>query len=328
MNSNNATTKILSFGDAEVFRSHGWQAADLHVHTLFSPDVFPARSLHPARLYQKARESGMDFVTFTDHDSMAAYESMMSADRMVRGVEIKILDAKNVGHTIHINVYELDNDQFRDLEEIAAAGKLHDFLDYLHRERLPFIYNHPLWFEPGERPNLSVIPELIKLFPVIEYNMHRLQRKNEIVMELAKRYKKGLVATTDTHSGMIGQAFTLSRGKNFREFYSNICQGKSYIVVKDLTKHDLMQEMKIWLDLLSCQDMINRDKKVSTGVRYLDRLISLLSSKSLREFPRIYRASLAATYKIANSGLPAALYMRMESSQLGEIEQIFGLPSY
>ena len=270
----------------------------------------------------------MDYVTFTDHDSMAAYESMMSDDRMVRGVEIKILDAKNVGHTIHINVYELDNDQFRDLEEIAAAGKLHDFLDYLHRERLPFIYNHPLWFEPGERPNLSVIPELIKLFPVIEYNMHRLQRKNEIVMELAKRYKKGIVATTDTHSGMIGQAFTLSRGKNFREFYSNICQGKSYIVVKDLTKHDLMQEMNIWLDLLSCQDMFNKDKKVSTGVRHLDRIISLLSSKSLREFPRIYRASLAATYKIANSGLPAALYIRRERSQLGEIEQIFGLPSY
>ena len=321
--------KILSYGDAEVFRKHGWLAADLHVHTLFSPDVISVRSLHPERLYHTAKENGMDFVTFTDHDTLAAYDILCpEMEGLIRGVEIKIKDMRSVGHTIHINVYDLSNEQFQKLEQLAAGGDLHSFLDFLGEEKLPFVYNHPLWFEPGERPNLAAIPDLIKLFPVIEYNMHRVRRKNEIVMELARRYGKGLIASTDTHSGMIGQAYTLSRGKNFREFYNNICQGNSYIVVRDLTKQNLMQEMNIWLDLLSRQDMILKNKNISTGISYLDKLISFLVSNSLRDFPRAYRAALKATYKISNSGLPAALYIRRESSRLYEIEQVIGINTH
>ena len=33
--------KILSHEQAEIYRKQGWQAADLHVHTLCSPDVVP-----------------------------------------------------------------------------------------------------------------------------------------------------------------------------------------------------------------------------------------------------------------------------------------------
>lgn len=326
MKGNNAATKILSPGDAEVFQKHGWQAADLHVHTLFSPDVISVRSLHPEKLYQTAKENGMDYVTFTDHDTMAAYDILSPGiEGLIRGVEVKIKDIRSVGHTIHINVYDLGNNQFQRIKAIAAEGDLHSFLHFLREEELPFVYNHPLWFEPGERPNLTVIPDLIKLFPAIEYNMHRVQRKNEIIMELAKRYGKGLIASTDTHSGRIGQAYTLSKGENFRDFFDNICRGKSYIVVRDLTKQDLMQEMNVWLDMISSQDMILKSKKISTGISHLDKFITILASNSLRDFPRLYRAALAATYKIANSGLPAALYIRKESYRLYEIERILGM---
>lgn len=326
MKDGNAATRILSNRDAEVLRKLGWQAADLHVHTLFSPDVISVRSLHPERLYQTAKEKGMDFVTFTDHDTMAAYDILSpEMNGLVRGAEIGIKDMKSVGHTIHINVYDLSNKQFQELVDIAALGDLHSFLDFLGKEKLPFVYNHPLWFEAGERPNLSVIPDLIKLFPVIEYNMHRVRRKNEIVMELAIRNGKGLIASTDTHSGMIGQAYTLSRGKNFKEFYNNICQGKSYIVVRDLTKQDLIQEMNIWLDLVSSQEMILKNKNISTGISHLDRLMAILASKSLRDFPRVYRAALCAMHKISNSGLPAGLYIRREKLQLYDIEQKMGI---
>lgn len=325
----NAATKILSFKDAEVFRKHGWQAADLHVHSLFSPDVISVRSLHPTRLYQTAKENGMDYVTFTDHDTMDAYDVLgHEMDGLIRGVEIKIKDMKTVGHTIHINVYDLDNYQFEKLEYIAASEDLHSFLYFLRKEKLPFVYNHPLWFEPGEIPNLAVIPNLIKLFPVIEYNMHRVRRKNEIIMELARRYGKGLIASTDTHSGRIGQAYTLSRGRNFREFYNNISRGKSYIVVRDLTKQDLMQEMNIWLDLISSQEVMQKNKKITTGISHLDKFIAILASNSLKDFPRVYRAALAATYKIANSGLPAALYIRGECSRLYEMEQVLGIHTH
>jgi predicted metal-dependent phosphoesterase TrpH len=329
MKDNNSAAKILSPKDAEVFRKHGWQAADLHVHTLFSPDVISVESLHPAKLYQTARENEMDYVTFTDHDTMAAYDILdHEMEGLIRGVEIKIKDMKTVGHTIHINVYDLDINQFKKIKDIAASQDLHGLLHLLKREDLPFVYNHPLWFEPGERPNLAAIPSLINLFPVIEYNMHRVRRKNEIIMELARRYGKGLIASTDTHSGRIGEAYTLSRGRNFREFYNNICRGRSYIVVRDLTKQNLMQEMNIWLDLISRQDLVQKSKTITTGMSYLDKLIAILASNSLRDFPRVYRAALAATYKIANSGLPAALYIRRESSRLYEMEQMLSIHTH
>jgi len=326
MNEISAASKILSSYDAKALQKNGWKAADLHVHTLFSPDVIPVASLQPMRLYQTAKEKGMDFVTFTDHDTLAAYSNMrMKMDDLVRGVEIRILDREAVGHTIHINVYELDNWQLKMLEEIAAIGDLHSFLGFLRNERLPHIYNHPLWFEPGEKPNLGAIPDLIKQFPVIEYNMHRVRRKNEMIMDLARKYGKGLIATTDTHSGMIGEAYTISQGENFKEFYDNICLGRSYNVVRDLTKQYLMQEMNIWLDLLSRQDMMQIGKKITTGIGSIDRLIAILSSESLRDSPRIYRAALAAAHKIANSGLPAALYIKKEISGIYEMEQMLGI---
>ncbi|HNX39224.1 MAG TPA: PHP-associated domain-containing protein [Methanothrix sp.] len=325
MKDNNAAKRILSVSDAEVFRRHGWQAADLHVHTIFSPDVISVGSMHPEKLYLRARENGMDYVTFTDHDTLDAYD-ILNPDMpgLVRGVEIKIKD-RSIGHTIHVNVYELDRGQFQILEEIATEGDLHGFLDCLETERLPFVYNHPLWFEPGERPNLKAIPDLVELFPVIEYNMHRVRRKNEMIVELAERHGKGLIASTDTHSGMIGQAYTLSRGKSFRKFFNNIRAGKSFIVVGDLTKQNLVHEMKLWLDLLSGQEDINSKREIHTGISQVDRLIALLSSNTLRDFPRVYRAFLAATYKLAGSGLPAALYIRRECFRICQMEQQLGI---
>ena len=57
----------------------------------------------------------------------------------------------------------------------------------------------------------------------------------------------------------------------------------------------------------------------------LDRLIAILTSKSLKDFPRLYRGAMAAAHKIANSGLPAALYIRREISGIYEMEQMLSI---
>jgi predicted metal-dependent phosphoesterase TrpH len=322
MDENRNQIKILSFEEAEIFRKQGWKAADLHVHTLCSPDVISAKPMHPEALYKRAREIGMDFVTFTDHDTMEAYDLLGdNLKEIVTGVEIKIKDLEVVGHTIHVNVYDLCQEQFYDLEEIAKQNDLRGFLDYLMRKGLPFIYNHPLWFEPKEKPNLSSIPDLIKLFPVLEYNMQRVNRKNEIVIELAKRYRKGLAASTDSHSGGLGAIYTLARGDCFRDFFENICNGNSYIVVKDLTKQDLVREMNRWIELIFSRDMFQEAKEYSTGFGYLDKMINILTSKNLRSFPTISSAAKQASYRISRSGLPALSYLRYENSLLPELEK-------
>jgi predicted metal-dependent phosphoesterase TrpH len=63
---------MISSRKARRLMAQGWNAADLHVHTRFSYDVIADTSVDPRFLYQKGRDAGMSFVTFTDHDTMAA----------------------------------------------------------------------------------------------------------------------------------------------------------------------------------------------------------------------------------------------------------------
>jgi len=313
---------VLTYEDAKELKQQGWKTADLHVHTFCSPDVLPARPLHPEALYLRAKAAGMSFITFTDHDTMQAYD-LLGWDRegLVTGVEIKVHDPEMVGHTIHVNVYDLSHDQFFELEEIAGAGDLNSFLAALRRNDLPFVYNHPLWFEPGERPNLTAVPRLAKLFPVLEYNMHRIDRKNQLVTGMAMKYNRGLVAATDTHSGMVGKIYTIAKGDTFREFFENIMKGDSFIVVKDLTKEDLAGEINAWIGLVFNLETTAGAPGCSTGRASLDKIIHALTSETLRDFPRLYSYAMRLTYRISNSGLPAALYLRSERSMLPEIER-------
>jgi len=316
--------RILSHEQAEIYRKHGWKAADLHVHTLCSPDVISAKSLHPEALYHQAREMGMDFVTFTDHDTMRAYDLLNGErDGLVTGVEMRIKDLDLVGHTLHINVYDLKREQFLELKAISGQGDLSCFINYVVKNNLPHIYNHPFWFEHKEKPNLAAISNLVRLFPVLEYNMHQIHRKNEITMALAKQHRKGLAASTDSHAGEVGLVYTLSHGDSFREFFKNICEGNSFIVVKDLTKLDIMQEMNRWIELIFSQDILGVPQKYSLGIGYLDKIVNILSGETIKSFPRICRAAYRASYKISNSGLPASLCLRSEGALLPEIEKQF-----
>ena len=80
---------ILNSGQAWTFLAQGWQAADLHVHTLHSYDVIPTRHVDPLNLYLKARRRGMTYVAFTDHDTMAAYDQIgWRREGLVPAVEV------------------------------------------------------------------------------------------------------------------------------------------------------------------------------------------------------------------------------------------------
>ncbi len=238
---------MVNSGEARILMDRGWRAADLHVHTLYSHDVIPTASVDPLALYLKARRDGMAFVAFTDHDTMAAYDNIgWTREGLVPAVEVKILDPKNVGHTVHINVYTLDRAQFDEIERIAGAARDIVLLAaYLRDERLPFVFNHPFWHEPGEKPNLRAVVEIAELFPVLEYNMGRVGRINAQALRLADALGKGLVAATDTHVGEIGRAFTLARGGTFREFFDDIAARRSRICPADLTLPRLKEETSV-----------------------------------------------------------------------------------
>lgn len=279
--------------------------ADLHVHSSCSrKDVLPVALLDPRSLYRKAVERDLDYVVFTDHDTMDAYDIVgWERERLVTGVEISLTDVRQVGHTIHINVYDLNREQFQDLMEIRSQADVMKFTAYCRHSNLPYIYNHPFWFESGETPNISVIPEICRLFPVVEYNMHRIRRKNMFAWQLARKYNKGIVATTDTHIGEIGKAMTAARGDTFREFFANITARNCYLLNQDWTMNNFLEEVDSWIEILyemardesmgnklSENPTIYRVRKLFTQptLNWFPRLIQHTKRKSLRPFLNLY----------------------------------------
>ncbi|HIH74690.1 MAG TPA: PHP domain-containing protein [Methanosarcina sp.] len=308
--------------------SEGWKKMDLHVHSSCSYDVPPAKAMHPAVLFEKAKAKGLDFVTFTDHDTVKAYDLLgWDKEGLVPGVEISIKDPENVGHTLHVNVFDLEPEDFEELEDIANQG--HDFksfIRYLRVHNLPHIYNHPFWFAIGDRPNLRAVPELIKQFPVIEYNMQDLTEKNLITAALARKYEKGLVATTDSHTGGMGSVYTLAKGDSFREYFDNIKNGRSHIVIEGGVRRHLTKELNAWVELVFSMDRnARREMDFTTNVQAFDRLIGFFANDKIRKFPRVNSLAMIFFQNFFRSGLPAYMYIRSEKSLISRIEKVVNL---
>jgi len=63
-------------------------------------------------------------VTFTDHDTMRAYDLLSSElDGLVTGVEMRIKDLDLAGHTIHIMSTTSAENKFLELKEISETGR-------------------------------------------------------------------------------------------------------------------------------------------------------------------------------------------------------------
>jgi len=231
--------------------------ADLHLHSNFSYDVLNLPELSPRALYDKAVAKGMGFFCLTDHETMKGYEALRAElEReygdappipLISGVEIKVHDPK-IGHTVHVNVLGLDR---KDLGQLARRRRsMDDFLAYCADHDLYHAYNHPFWFERGERGSLAAVAGLIKRFPVIELNAGRIPQLNRRTLELAQRFGKAVVATSDSHTGQVGKAYTEAPGRTPEEFLRNIRCGAWRAVPHDASFREFMREIRETIDLV------------------------------------------------------------------------------
>lgn len=231
--------------------------ADLHLHSSFSYDVINHPALAPRALYERARERGMGLFTLTDHETMRGILSLQSELReefgdtppipAVTGIEIYVRDPR-VGHVIHVNVLGLDQKQANALAK--RRRDLDAFLSFCEREHLYHAYNHPFWFEPGERATLETISELVERFPVVELNAGRILPLNHRTIALAEQHGKSLVACSDSHTGRVGRAYTTAPGRTAEEFLANVTSGNSIVVPRCTSLGDFLDEVHGTLDLV------------------------------------------------------------------------------
>ncbi len=323
--------KLLTPDRAAQLAGQGWHSADLHVHSFSSDDVLPVPATDPRKLYEEARSRGLQYITFTDHDTMDAYGLVgWEREGLVPGVEFKILDRREVGHTIHVNVYLLDQQQFRKLLDIARkARSLELFLDYLRSHDLPHIFNHPFWFEEGEKPNPEAVIRVAKQFPVIEYNRGRIRPLNLLALALAEEYRAGIVACSDAHTGeTMGLARTYAKGDTFREFFNNIRQGNAYILPLDMTLPRLVNEANQWIDLvLSVDQLIDQEQAAAfdMGVRPLEWLLHSMATNGLASRPWFKRNLRRLLRAVSYIGFFQSFYIRSQDSIASRMTRQLGL---
>jgi predicted metal-dependent phosphoesterase TrpH len=231
--------------------------ADLHLHSNYSYDVLNLPELSPRALYDQALAKGMGFFCLTDHDTMKGYEALDAELRaefgdqppipLISGIEIKVRDPK-IRHTVHINVLGLDRKQMGQLARRRRS--MADFLSYCQDQGLYHAYNHPFWFERGELGDLGRISELISQFPVTELNAGRIPQLNGRTWKLAQKFGRQVVATSDSHTGRVGKAWTEAPGATPAEFLQNIQAGLGRAVPHDASFVEFMREVRDTIELV------------------------------------------------------------------------------
>jgi hypothetical protein len=151
--------------------------------------------------------------------------------------------------------------------------------------------------------------------------MHRVRPKNALTLALADRFHKGVVATTDTHTGDVGRAFTLAKGETFREFYDAVRRCESFIVPQDLTLQLLSEEIEQWIELLFRSGLSRLQARMRTGIRHLDRGLDAVMKGALNNRPVLRWACEGFGYAISRSRVPAFWYLQTQHNLASQIRR-------
>jgi hypothetical protein len=121
--------------------------ADLHIHSRHSTRAadwvlrrleFPASYSDPLQLYRRLREIGMDFVTITDHNTIAGCLEIAHLPGVIFGEEVTA-NFPDDECKVHILVWGLTETQHR---EIQLRGTMFSNLRYLANESLAHALHH------------------------------------------------------------------------------------------------------------------------------------------------------------------------------------------
>lgn len=214
--------------------------ADLHLHTNASIfKYFRAANTRdsysdPDETYRLAKARGMDFVTFTDHDTVDGclkfQDRHPELDDFFVSAEIETRFPKT-GHRIHVNVFDLD------LKQHAVIAKkrksIYELVEYLRAEELLFSANHLFQSYRMRQAPEDFFKTMLTLFDVFEVkNGSMAYQHNALVEDLltVAKEKKGslaLIGGSDAHTyPPIASVFTMATGKSWREFLDSIRAGR------------------------------------------------------------------------------------------------------
>jgi len=218
------------------------QRADLHVHSRYSD-----RSSHPVvralgsaesfteplDIYRLARARGMDFVTITDHDTLAGSLAIAHLPGTFLSVELSTR-LPEAGLPLHVVALDIPERLFP-AARAAARASVHDLVACLREAGVAHFLAHP-FLDPRRRLTPDALERLLLLFNVFEgRNGARTALANGLLQQvvaaltperlaaMAERqgiapwgeepWRKALVGGSDDHSGLfVAGAWTAAGG--------------------------------------------------------------------------------------------------------------------
>jgi predicted metal-dependent phosphoesterase TrpH len=272
---------------------NGYFALDPHCHSSYSYDVPDADNTSPEKIVKMQKVKGLSTV-LTDHNTIEGYNYLRhKGTRIIPAVELtfkpliarKIISNRPI-QTLHINIFGLNNNDLTIIKEITERGDLDELVAYLKQNDLDWMYNHPFFHANKEHLNWRVIPALAKnYFDVIELNSSYPKGLNDVTQKLAEKLGKGIVAGSDSHTGNPGMAFVVAEGKNFKDFWENVKEGKNYVMRKDLGTMDIVHEASLIINQAfnaRLRPRPGRKYTPATSVEPFDNLMRSVTSGRLK----------------------------------------------
>jgi glycosyltransferase involved in cell wall biosynthesis len=146
---------------------------DIHVHSKYSdrPSEWyldrigsPESFTEPLEIYRLAKARGMDFVTISDHDSIAGALDIAHLPGTFLSSEETVTFPED-GCDLHILVLGVTEAQHRELQR--RKRNLYDFRAYARSEDIVHVVAHPL-FRVNDRLTLDHLEKLLVLFRLFE----------------------------------------------------------------------------------------------------------------------------------------------------------------
>ncbi|MDP2906737.1 MAG: PHP domain-containing protein [Nanoarchaeota archaeon] len=281
-----------------MMKNFSLKKMDMHVHTRFSTEELDLGVMKitvnmagdPVSMYKKAKALGMDFVTFTDHNTIDGClylkERMPHVDDFVISEEITTFDPK-YKFVIHINAYNITKLQHRRISKLRE-----DFpklTKYLKQQKILYSYNHPYWHRYYDyiatmpKP-MQRVYEIAKNFKIIEgSNSFRLKKQNQMAKDMAQALKLGTIAGSDCHGESIGRAYTLAKADSIKGFLKEVRAGRTLIKEKNYAFKDFYQEC---MNIFYINTKKIREEYPSREIRAITKLIHPVAKFFIRRYIR------------------------------------------
>lgn len=219
-----------------------WKRSDLHAHTSFSgwrklrlidpQDCY----VPPDVLYRTALERGMDYVCFTDHDTIDGALDFLGRHpeaeaRVIVGEEVETYFPDD-GQWIHLNVYGVDEAFHRDLTRLRP--NCFELIQELRARGTFFTLNHPFQSFRTIGAARRHLPEILPLVQAVETCNSTSPRSHRGILEAWFRERPGtpsvFVGGSDAHTvPRIAAVRTAAPGDTKEEFLESIRRGECAI---------------------------------------------------------------------------------------------------